>query len=150
MLTCSRKMRLAVEAVLDVAYNARPDPVQSRDITARLGIPQRYLEQVMQQLVHEGVLKGVRGPRGGYTLARERRRITVGEVVRIVDALERAEDADPAGGSALGEAVTLPLWAEVQGMVLARLDAVTLDDLCVKAGEIGVARGDQPVGDFAI
>jgi Rrf2 family protein len=150
MLTCSRKMRLAVEAVLDVAYNARPDPVQSKDITARLGIPQRYLEQVMQQLVHEGVLKGVRGPRGGYTLARERRRITLGEIVRIVEALERAEDPDPAGGSTLGEAVALPLWADIQRMVLARLDAVTLDDLCVQASELGVARGDQPVGDFAI
>ena len=77
MLKFSRKTLLALEAVLDVAYNARPDPVQSKDITRRLGIPQRYLEQVMQQLVREGVLKGVRGPRGGYTLARERRRISV-------------------------------------------------------------------------
>ena len=39
----------AIEAVLDIAYNARPDPVQSKDITKRLGIPQRYLEQVMQR-----------------------------------------------------------------------------------------------------
>ena len=85
MLRLSRKTMLALEAVLDVAYNARPDPVQSKDITRRQGIPQRYLEQVMQQLVHKGILKGVRGPRGGYTLARERRKITVsvaqGEVV---------------------------------------------------------------------
>ena len=85
MLKFSRKTLLALEAVLDIAYNARPDPVQSKDVTERLGIPQRYLEQVMQQLVHEGVLKGVRGPKGGYTLARERRRITVAEIVRIVD-----------------------------------------------------------------
>ncbi len=48
MLRLSRKTMLALEAVLDVAYNARPDPVQSKDITARQGIPQRYLEQVMQ------------------------------------------------------------------------------------------------------
>ena len=56
MLRLSRKTMLALEAVLDVAYNARPDPVQAKDITARQGIPQRYLEQVMQQLVHRGVL----------------------------------------------------------------------------------------------
>jgi Rrf2 family protein len=149
MLTCSKKMRLALEAVLDVAYNARPEPVQSKDITARLGIPQRYLEQVMQQLVHEGVLKGVRGPRGGYTLARERRRITVGEVVRIVDAIERAEDPEEPCGSALGAAVAKPLWTEVQALVLGRLDAVTLDDLCVEAAALGVPRGAQPA-DFAI
>lgn len=70
MLQLSKKTRLALEAVVDVAYNARPDPVQSRDITKRQGIPQRYLEQVMQHLVHAGILKGVRGPRGGYRLAR--------------------------------------------------------------------------------
>ena len=109
MLKFSRKTLLALEAVLDVAYNARPDPVQSKDITRRLGIPQRYLEQVMQQLVREGVLKGVRGPRGGYTLARERRRITVAEIVRIVDAADD-EDAPPA--SELGEKVSRPLWRE--------------------------------------
>ena len=74
MLRMTRKTLLAIEAVLDVAYNARPNPVQSRDITARQGIPQRYLEQVLQHLVRKGVLKGVRGPRRGYTLARERRK----------------------------------------------------------------------------
>lgn len=93
MLRLSKKTLLALEAVVDVAYNARPDPVQSKAITRRQGIPQRYLEQVMQQLVREGVLKGVRGPRGGYRLARERRRITVGDVVRIVGAMEAADDA---------------------------------------------------------
>ena len=92
MMRLSKKTLLALEAVVDVAYNARPDPVQSKEITRRQGIPQRYLEQVMQQLVREGVLKGVRGPRGGYRLARERRRITVGEIVRIVGAMEAADD----------------------------------------------------------
>ena len=82
MLRLSRKTLLALEAVIDIAYNARPEPVQAKEITARQGVPQRYLEQVMQQLVRAGILKGVRGPRGGYRLARERRRISVGDVVR--------------------------------------------------------------------
>ena len=102
MLRLSRKTMLALEAVLDVAYNARPDPVQSKDITRRQGIPQRYLEQVMQQLVHKGILKGVRGPRGGYTLARERRKITVGDVVRVVDQLDAEGDSDPVSQAELG------------------------------------------------
>ncbi|MEO0995777.1 MAG: Rrf2 family transcriptional regulator, partial [Pseudomonadota bacterium] len=95
MLRLSRKTLLALEAVLDVAYNARPDPVQSKDITKRQGIPQRYLEQVMQSLVHKNILKGVRGPRGGYILARERRKITVADVVRVVDQLDADADTDP-------------------------------------------------------
>ena len=61
MIRLSRKSLLALEAVLDVALHARPDPVQARDITARQGVPQRYLEQVMQALVRAGILRGVRG-----------------------------------------------------------------------------------------
>ena len=78
MIRLSKKALLALEAVVDIAYNARPEPVQSKELTQRQGIPQRYLEQVMQQLVRAGILRGVRGPRGGYRLARERRRITAG------------------------------------------------------------------------
>jgi Rrf2 family protein len=146
MLKLNRKSLLALEAVLDIAYNARPEPVQSKDVTARLGIPQRYLEQVMQQLVH----KGVRGPRGGYTLARERRRITVGEIVRIVDALERGEDDPDIEGSELGEKVARPLWREAEAAFLARLDSVTMEDLCAEASSLGVPRAGEPAPDFAI
>ena len=147
MLKFSRKTLLALEAVLDVAYNARPDPVQSKDITRRLGIPQRYLEQVMQQLVREGVLKGVRGPRGGYTLARERRRISVAEIVRIVDA---ADDNDAPPAAELGEKVSRPLWREAQDAVLKELESVTMHDLCQKAEAKGVRRGASLVDDFTI
>ena len=108
MLRLSKKTWLALEAVVDVAINARPDPVQSKEITKRQGIPQRYLEQVMQQLVHAGILKGVRGPRGGYTLARERRRIAVGEVVRVVGAMEASDEPATAQPSELGERVIAP------------------------------------------
>src|SRR3974377_1866581 len=102
MLRLSRKTLLALEAVIDIAFNARPEPVQAKEITARQGVPQRYLEQVMQQLVRAGVLKGVRGPRGGYRLARERRRISVGDIVRVAESLDdgEAENSEPL--SALG------------------------------------------------
>ena len=150
MLKLSRKSLLALEAVLDVAYNARPEPVQSKDITARLGIPQRYLEQVMQQLVHRGVLKGVRGPRGGYTLARERRRITVGEIVRIVDALERADEEPEPPASELGAKVARPLWREAEDAFLARLDDVTMEQLCARGSELGVPRSGECAPDFSI
>ena len=68
MKSLSKKLVLALGAVIDIAYNAGSQAVQSKEITSRQGIPQRYLEQVMQDLVRAGVLKGVRGPRGGYRL----------------------------------------------------------------------------------
>lgn len=149
MLRLSKKTWLALEAVVDVAINARPDPVQSKEITKRQGIPQRYLEQVMQQLVHASILKGVRGPRGGYRLARERRRITVGEVVRVVGAMESADDPVTTGPSELGEKVIAPLWEEVQTELMARLDKITIDDLCRRAEESGAAAA-LPSADFTI
>jgi Rrf2 family protein len=150
MLKLSRKTLLALEAVLDVAYNARPDPVQSKDITARLNIPQRYLEQVMQELVHKGVLKGVRGPRGGYTLARERRKITVGEIVRIVDSLEQAEAGAEPPASELGARIARPLWREAEAAFLDRLDRVTMEELCSEGARLGVPRAGEPAPDFSI
>ena len=149
MLRLSKKTWLALEAVVDVAINARPDPVQSKEITKRQGIPQRYLEQVMQQLVHAGILKGVRGPRGGYTLARERRRIAVGEVVRVVGAMEASDEPTTAQPSELGERVIAPLWQEVQSELMAKLDGISIEDLCRKAEEAGVGNS-KPTADFII
>lgn len=150
MLRLSRKTLFAVEAVLDVAYNGRIEPVQAKEITARQGVPNRYLEQVMQQLVHEGVLKGVRGPRGGYVLARERRRVTVGEIVRIVSAMEAPEDGEPVSRSRLGADVIGPLWDEAQESFLKSLDSITVDDLCRRAENSGVPRCGDDAPDFTI
>jgi Rrf2 family protein len=149
MLRLSKKTLLALEAVLDVAVNARPDPVQSKDITRRQGIPQRYLEQVMQQLVHAGILKGVRGPKGGYRLARERRRISVGDVVQVISAMDIAEEQRTAP-SDLGTRVIEPLWEEVQSDIMARLNAISLEDLCRKASESGADGENKSAADFTI
>jgi len=135
----SKKMLFAIEAVLDIAYHSGGQPVQSREITRRQGIPRRYLEQGLQQLVREGVLTGVRGPRGGYRLARERRRISVGDIVRVVRKMETAEDplSDPAG-SELGHLVVRPIWQEAQETLMKELDKVSIDDLCNNAFRAGL------------
>jgi Rrf2 family protein len=149
MIRLSRKMQLALEAVVDVAYNARPDPVQSKEITRRQGVSQRYLEQVMQELVHAGILKGVRGPRGGYRLARERRRISIGDIVRIVAALETSEDPDQESQSALAEKVVRPILQEATQSFLTQLDAITIEDLCDRAAAQEVERAHR-TQDFTI
>ncbi len=153
MLQLSRKTLYALEAVVDIAYNARPDPVQSKEITERQGIPQRYLEQVMQQLVRAGILRGVRGPRGGYRLARERRRITVADVVRVVaetDTNDTGEGTDADCGSALGHQVVRPLLGELQAELTARLEAITIEDLCQRANAVGIPAATREHADFAI
>jgi len=151
MLKLSKKLLFAIEAVLDIAYNSGSQPVQSREITQRQGIPRRYLEQVLQQLVRAGVLTGVRGPRGGYLLARERRRITVGEITRVVAALDPGEPlTETESASELGRRVVRPLWAEVQERMMEELDKTTIEDLCLKAHAAGVESEARQRLDFTI
>ena len=149
MIRAPRKTLFAIEAVLDIAYNANTGPVQSAEITKRQRIPKRYLEQVLQQLVRAKILTGVRGPRGGYRLARERRRISVGDIVRVVGAGESEEDKLKMG-SPLGRAVVQPIWQQAHDEFLARLDSITIQDLCSRAHESEIARAGAAQPDYAI
>jgi Rrf2 family transcriptional regulator, iron-sulfur cluster assembly transcription factor len=151
MLRLSKKMLFAIEAVVDIAYHAGSQPVQSRDITRRQGIPRRYLEQALQQLVRASLLTGVRGPRGGYNLARERRRISVGDIVRVMRNMEQAGDAlEEDIGSELTQTVIRPLWQEIQTDMMSRLDEISIDYLCQQAQDNDVVSEGRQSLDFTI
>ena len=151
MLRLSKKMMFAIEAVLDIAYHAGAEPVQSREITRRQGIPRRYLEHALQHLVRQEILIGVRGPRGGYKLARERRRITVGDIVRVVREMEADNNLiEETQGSELGHQVVRPLWRELQDGLMERLDSLTVDELCTRANQSGIVSEGRRNLDFTI
>ncbi len=96
-------------------------------------------------LVRAGILKSVRGPAGGYELARERRRLSIGEIVRVALRAEEEEDQAPA----LLVAVLEPLIAETEEAALARLDDITLEDLYARAIAQGFGQ-KEPATDFDI
>ena len=144
-------MLFAIEAVLDIAYHAGNQPVQSREITRRQKIPRRYLEQALQHLVRHGVLMGVRGPRGGYRLARERRRISIGDIVRVVRDMEPNDSLiQDAGLSELGVKVVRPMWAKLQANIMDELDNVSIDDLCDNAAKVDIISEGKTNLDFSI
>ena len=151
MLHLSKKIMFAIEAVVDIAYHSNGLPVQSQEITRRQGIPRRYLEQSLQQLVRANVLTGVRGPKGGYSLARERRRISMGDIVRIVRDLETDYVTEiRQTGSELSEKVIAPAWHELQASIMGQLDKITVDDLCIQANAQGVQSIRRENLDFTI
>jgi Rrf2 family protein len=147
----TKKLMFAIEAVLDIAFHTADTPVQSKEIADRQGIPRRYLEQVLQQLVRAGILRGVRGPRGGYRLAKERRRITLADIVSVVHEMEGGRDplTDPAG-SELGHAVLRPIWQELEEHAMERLSRTTIEDLCIAAERAGLESQAQNQFDFSI
>ncbi len=145
----SRRSLLAIAAVTDIALYARPMPVSAKALAARHNLPPRYLEPVLQALVRQGVLKGVRGPRGGYELARERRRITAGDIVRIAMSAQDEESTSPLPESRLADVVVAPLVAKGTEAFLSELDKVTVEDLCNQAQAEAVVEPSNPV-DFII
>ena len=82
MTPLSRRTLVAIATVVDVALHARPIPVSAKVLSARYQLGPRHLEGVLNALVRAGILKGIRGPRGGYELARERRRQAVRSPLR--------------------------------------------------------------------
>jgi Rrf2 family transcriptional regulator, iron-sulfur cluster assembly transcription factor len=140
-----RPAKFSVMATLDVALHARGRPVSSKELAARHDLPPRRLEALLQALVRAGILKSIRGPAGGYELARERRRLCVGEIVRV--ALRAEEESEPA--PALLAAVLEPLIAETEEAALARLDDITLEELYARAVAQGFGE-KQPTSDFEI
>ncbi|MDB5544250.1 MAG: Rrf2 family transcriptional regulator [Hyphomicrobiales bacterium] len=150
MILLSRRSQLAIAAVVDVALHARPSPVAAKALAARHHLPPRHLETLLQALVKAGILKGVRGPRGGYELARERRRISAGEIVRAAMADGIEDEGAPAPESRLVEAVIQPLVDAAGQRFLAELDSVTVDDLCRRSGDLAVFEGMKAGADFTI
>lgn len=84
MLALEKKALQAMEAMLTIAAHSGEDPVSGKTIAAEQQLPPRYLEQLLQQLVRAGLLRGVRGPKGGYFLAREKRRITLADIAHAI------------------------------------------------------------------
>jgi Rrf2 family protein len=146
----SRRSLLAIAAVVDVALFARPMPVAAKSLAARHHLPPRHLETLLQGLVQANILKGVRGPRGGYELARERRKITAGEIVRTAAALSAADPSEIGGSSKLVKKVIEPAVRKAGDTFLAKLDAITVEDLCNEAVAAHILEEDKADGDFAI
>jgi Rrf2 family protein len=114
-------------------------------------MPARFLEPVLQELVRSGVLTSVRGPRGGYKLARERRRISLGDIYRAAGATTPAEDPDDdIPPSPITAKVVQPLWDKLAAELQQQLDAVTLDDLCREARAKGIGNLGGDCLDFTI
>jgi Rrf2 family protein len=122
-----RKGVLAVAAVIDVAMQSHGQPISAKALAARHGLPPRHLEPVLQALVRCGILKGVRGPRGGYELARDRRHVTANDILRAAGTVEESETL--LAGSELLDKVVLPAMAYAEHEFGVALDRISLEDM---------------------
>lgn len=128
----SRKSVLAIAAVIDVAINARSRPVSAKALAARHKLPPRHLEPVLQALVRYGILKGIRGPHGGYEIAREQNKITVEDILRAANSAEEAEDP-PLPPSHIVSDIVRPALIEAERTFSAALAQINVEDMAKRA-----------------
>jgi Rrf2 family protein len=128
----SRKGILAIAAVIDVAINGLGRPVSAKALAARHKLPPRHLEPVLQALVRDGILKGIRGPHGGYELARERKKISAEDILRAASSAEDNNEPQAAVPKLVSDVVR-PALAEAERSFSIALGRINVDDMAVRA-----------------
>lgn len=127
------KGRFAVTAMIDLGLNGGERPVTLSAISERQGISLSYLEQLFAKLRRHGIVESVRGPGGGYCLARDAAQISVADVIIAVD---EALDATQCGGrencKSEHRCMTHDLWSTLNRKMLDYLASVNLAELVAK------------------
>jgi Rrf2 family transcriptional regulator, iron-sulfur cluster assembly transcription factor len=135
----STQSRYGLRALFDIAYYSAGSSTQVKEISARQSISPRYIEQIFQKLKRAGIIKSVRGPSGGYYLARKADEIRVGDIVRATEGtielvkcygtkISSKKKCERIEGCAVRN-----LWTEASSTLMTYLDSVTLQDLCDEA-----------------
>ncbi|MGH4125264.1 MAG: RrF2 family transcriptional regulator [Clostridium sp.] len=134
-MNISTKGRYGLRAMVDIAVNSLGDYIPLKVIAERQSISENYLEQVFSVLRKAKLVKSARGSQGGYTLSKEASKITVGEVLRILEGdLSITGDDDGALGidKTIKVCINTMVWQKVNEQINKVMDSVTLQDLVEK------------------
>ena len=132
----STKGRYAVTAMLDLALNGTDGPVTLADISENQGISLSYLEQLFAALRGKGLVRGVRGPGGGYYLGRESDEISIADIICAVDEWVEFTRCKGRQNCQDGQrCLTHSLWDDLSQQIFVFLSDITLRDL-VERGEV--------------
>lgn len=145
----STRAEYGLRALMDLAAHYGEGPVQSRDIAARQGLPEPYLNQLMTSLRRAGLVSSKRGPAGGHALAKPPDAISLRDAFDVLEGgtapwwcVETAEpDCIYAAGCSLR-----PVWQAINGAMTQVLGGITLADLSRTAQPAGVSSGPAVPG----
>ena len=145
------KGRYAVTAMLDLAFHSQIKPVTLTDIAARQTISLSYLEQLFSRLRRANMVKGFRGPGGGYTLGGKASDINIADIIAAVD---EPLDATKCGGDANCQkeqaCLTHDLWMGLSEQIREYLKGITLDQLLEKHHIKEIAKRQEQDAQHAI
>ncbi|MFO7686446.1 MAG: Rrf2 family transcriptional regulator [Desulfobacterales bacterium] len=128
----TQKNKYALRAVFELAKRRNQGPVKIVDIAAAQKIPVKFLEVILNQLKHGGVVESKRGFQGGYALIRPPDELTVGDILRQIESPESLHCVSciSRDDCALkGDCAFLPMWTKAQKAMVAVFDTTTIQDL---------------------
>ncbi len=139
----SSRSRYGLRAILDLALEYGGGPLQIKVIAERENISNKYLEQLMTILKTAGLVRSLRGPRGGYLLVKPPNEVRLSEVFTVLEGplitVECLQHPDFCPRCA--ECITRQVWAKIQDAMLGVLESITLQDLVDKAK--GIDKSDS-------
>ena len=135
------KSRYGTRMIIDLAINAQTEPVRLSAISKRQSISLKYLEKLIRALKKAGYVKSMRGPYGGYMLAKSMDEISVGDIVRVLEGSDSIADCtenDHACGTCTraGECLTRHIWIETGKAMFEKLDSFKIDQWIQNSDEI--------------
>ena len=137
----STKGRYAVRAMMDLAVHNAEGPVTRADIACRQDLSADYIAQLFAKLQDAGLVRGVKGPGGGYVLDKQPTDIRVGDIIRAVEGpIALVDCVGPAGDKACEHTdycVTRKLWQAASDAISEVLNGITLEELRTEACELG-------------
>lgn len=142
----SHKCIYALRAVFELSLRNAVTPVRTQDIASAQGIPRRFLEIILAELSHAGMVYSRRGNNGGYTLSRPADQITVAEVIDCVQGHQARFGFIGAVSVAVGDYVFSEMWKKVSNAISSVYDNTTFADVVEKE----TARRKTYVPNYAI
>lgn len=142
----STKSTYGIRAMFELALHYGRSPVSVAYISERENISIPYLEQLLGKLRRKGLVKSVRGPKGGYILAKKPKKITIGDIVHVLDGEITPihcvvnNTFKTKSCKMIDRCVTKTVWKKLRDGVGDLLNSVTLKDLCVDAKKVGIDR----------
>lgn len=136
----STKGRYALRLMIDLAMNNTGEFIPLKNVSERQDISVKYLEQIITVLVKAGFVKGLRGSRGGYKLAKKPEDYTVGMILRLTEgslAPVACLDDEVNTCERASNCITLGLWQELYDAINGVVDNITLADLIERGKKQG-------------
>ncbi len=127
------KGRYAVSAVIDIAASKTNEPISLTTISQRQNISLSYLEQIFACLRKSGVVKSIKGPGGGYVLAKEPHQITIAQIIKAIGEpikITRCGNVEKSCLATKSKCQTHKLWHGLENQIYEYLNSISLEEAC--------------------